>query len=159
MRCDEDMFVQMYAGIYQDLYRYALCVLGHTQEAEDAVSEAVMAAYGNIRKLRKPEAFQSWIFRILSNVCKKRMRRQAKEMSHYGEEVWDHLAAEEPDRAEALDVRKAFYVLSEEERIIVGLSVFGGYNSHEIAEMLKKNANTIRSRRSRALKKMELVLK
>lgn len=159
MRCDEDMFAEMYEGIYQDLYRYALCVLGHTQEAEDAAAEAVMAAYSNIRKLRRPEAFRNWMFKILSNICKKRMRRLAKEVHNYGEELWENLAAEEPDRAEAMDVRRAFYVLSEEERMVVGLSVFGGYSSQEIAQMLRENANTVRSRRSRALKKMELVLK
>lgn len=159
MRCDEDMFVQMYESVYRDLYRYALCVLGHPQDAEDAVGEAVMSAYKNLRKLRNAEAFQSWIFTILSNTCKKRMRQKAKEVHNSEEELWERLASEELDRAEAMDVRRAFYVLSEEERMVVGLSIFGGYNSQEIGRMLGKNANTIRSRRSRALKKMELVLK
>ena len=48
--------------------------------------------------------------------------------------------------------------LSEEEQILVGLSVFGGYCSQEIGEMMRLNPNTVRSKRSRALKKMECVL-
>lgn len=159
MRCDEDMFVRMYEGVYKDLFRYALCVLGHVQEAEDAVGEAVMAAYGNIHKLRKPEAFKSWIFTILSNVCRKRLRALAKEASARGEEEWECLSGEERDQAAAMDVRRAFTILSEEEQEIIGLSVFGGYNSQEIGQMLGKKPGTVRSKQSRALKKMELVLK
>ena len=79
MKCDEEMFAKLYESVFPDLYRYALCILGHPQDAEDAVSEAVTAAYGNIRKLRKREAFKSWIFTILANVCRKRMRTEARE--------------------------------------------------------------------------------
>lgn len=52
-----------------------------------------------------------------------------------------------------------FFILSEEERLVVSLSVFGGYNSKEIGAILDLNANTVRSKRSRALEKMSLILK
>ena len=58
-----------------------------------------------------------------------------------------------------LDVRRAFAVLTDEEQEIIGLSVFGGYSSREIGRMLDQSDNTIRSRRSRALKKMEVMLR
>lgn len=63
-----------------------------------------------------------------------------------------------PDYGIALDVRKAFFVLSSEEQEIVALSVFGGYNSREIGSTLNLNPNTVRSKRSRALEKMESIL-
>ena len=44
--------------------------------------------------------------------------------------------------------------LSEEERLIVSLTVFGGYDSGEIAKMLNLNRNTVRSKHSRALAKL-----
>ena len=74
-------------------------------------------------------------------------------------EIYEKTRMEESDYGLALDVRNAFFILSEEEQLIVGLSVFGGYNSSEIADMLKLNANTVRSKRSRALSKMECILK
>ena len=52
------------------------------------------------------------------------------------------------------EVREAYLQLTEEERLIVGLSVFGGYNSKEIGEILALNPATVRSKRSRALEKM-----
>ena len=56
-------------------------------------------------------------------------------------------------------MRQAFFVLEEEEQLVIGLSVFGGYNSGEIGAMLKLNASTVRSKRKRALEKMECVLR
>ena len=75
MICSVKKFSEMYETAYRDLYRYALCLMKNTQEAEDVVSEAVVTAYENIHKLKKEEAFRSWIFTILTNKCKKRWRK------------------------------------------------------------------------------------
>mgnify|MGYP000084379290 FL=1 len=48
----------MYETVYRDLYRYALCLMKNPQEAEDAVSEAVITAYENIHKLKKRRSIQ-----------------------------------------------------------------------------------------------------
>ena len=156
MICSVKKFSEMYETAYRDLYRYALCLMKNTQEAEDVVSEAVVTAYENIHKLKKEEAFRSWIFTILTNKCKKRWRKILKESPKREEELPEQSTA--PDYDLAIDVKKAFFILSEEEQIIVGLSVFGGYCSQEIGEMLRLNPNTVRSKRSRALRKMECVL-
>ena len=136
MKCSIKKFSEMYETVYRDLYRYALCLMKNPQEAEDAVSEAVIAAYENIHKLKKEKAL--------------------KETPGREEELPEQATA--PDYDLAIDVKKAFFVLSEEEQILVGLSVFGGYCSQEIGEMMRLNPNTVRSKRSRALKKMECVL-
>lgn len=151
---DTKAFSKLYEMFYQDLYRFALCTMKHPQDAEDAVSEAVMKAYGNIHKLKKAESFKSWIFQILVNVCRKKWS-----LREYEEQPILEEASEEKDYALVQDVRNAFAVLTEEERLIVSLSVFGGYKSPEIGEMLHLNANTVRSKQSRALEKMSLILK
>jgi RNA polymerase sigma-70 factor (ECF subfamily) len=146
-------------------------MLMQPQDAEDAVMEAVLSAYENIHKLRKDEAFRAWIFQILTNVCRRKLRQRKRQHvvtqennnvnaeGRMGAEMGQSLhMATEPDHSTRLDVQNAFFILSEEEQTIVALSVFGGYNSSEIAQMLKLNANTVRSKRSRALDKMECVL-
>lgn len=160
MRCDTKKFAGMYEGIYIDLYRFSLCMMKNAPDAEDAVSEAVLAAYENIQKLRDEKAFKSWMFTILSNTCKKKLKENEKRKKSESEETekYPDDFKEQADYGLALDVRRAFFILSEEEQEIVALSVFGGYTSKEIAVMLKSNANTVRSKRSRALSKMECVL-
>mgnify|MGYP002235321995 CR=1 FL=1 len=56
-------FQKLYeAGLSKTSNRYALCLMRDPHEAEDAVSAAVLSAYEHIHKLRKEEAFKSWIF-------------------------------------------------------------------------------------------------
>lgn len=154
---DAKAFTELYRSVYKDLYRFALCMMKHPQDAEDAVSEAVISAYEHIHKLKKDEAFKSWIFTILANVCKKKLKAKERTESELKPE---HMNGE-ADTGSGLreDVQNAFFVLSEEEQLVVSLSVFGGYNSSEIGTMLNLNANTVRSKRSRALEKMSLILK
>ena len=44
----KDEFIELYTGIYKDLYRYALYILCNKEDAEDAVSEAVVDAYAAV---------------------------------------------------------------------------------------------------------------
>lgn len=44
--------------------------------------------------------------------------------------------------------------LKEDEKEIILLHVFGGYRYHEIASILGLNENTVRSKESRAMKKL-----
>lgn len=113
-------------------------------------------AFESIGKLRKEEAFRAWIFQILSNKCKRKLKEYITKTYSY-EESEQRLEKDSKteDIAHAIHVRDAFYSLEEEERYMVALQVFGGYKSREIAELLHKNHNTVRSQVSRALKKMK----
>lgn len=146
---DKDAFGTLYETVYQDLYRFALYVLKHPQDAQDAVAETVADAFWGIGKLRNPEAFRPWIFKILSNKCKRRLREYAARPGPLKETM----QGMEQELEEAVQVRQAFFALEDEERLIVSMKVFGGYQSKEIGKMLHKSHNTVRSRLSRALKK------
>ena len=151
---DAGAFSKLYEEYYQDLYRFALYTLRNSHDAEDAVSEAVTDAYDQIRELRKASAFRPWIFRILVAKCKRQLRGYMTKPAPLPEEFADPGR----DLCEDLDVRKAFFCLSDEERLILALNLFAGYTSKEIGKELHMNPNTVRSRQSRALKKMEEIL-
>lgn len=148
---DRDAFAELYAQIYQDLYRFALYTLKNRHDAEDVVADTVMAAYEQIRRLRSEDAFRGWIFKICSNICK----RKLKEYINKTEELPDDLSASAGDFSEDTQVRAAFARLSEEERFIISMHIFAGYTSREIGKILHMNDNTVRSKENRALKKME----
>ena len=151
---DTTAFAQLYSSVYEELYRFALYMVKNPQDAEDVVSETVITAYENIPKLRKEEAFRGWIFKILMNRCKRRLA----ERGHFTvQQEWEEQKIVY-DYGIKMDIKKALWTLSEEERYIVTLSVFGGYNSTEIGNFLSKKAVTVRSKRSRALEKMKQLL-
>jgi RNA polymerase sigma-70 factor (ECF subfamily) len=149
---DAEAFAGLYGEIYENLYKFALYTLRNTADAEDAVSETVADAFASIGKLRKEESFRSWMFCILSNKCKDKLREYGRKT----EELSEKLAApqEQISLAEKLQVQKYFFKLAEGERMVVAMHVFGGYTSREIAQILHMNENTVRSKESRALKKL-----
>ena len=159
-RGDVKAFSRLYARIYKDLYKFALYMTRHQQDAEDVVSEAIISAYENISDLKKENSFKSWMFMILNNQCKKVLRigqKEKRQLTYQGEGGSED-RGHEPDYAQWHDVRRAFEMLDEEEQRIIAFSVFGGYRSSEIAQLLGKNAATVRSRKSRALEKMRNAL-
>lgn len=157
-RGDIDAFGELYGQIYKKLYAFALYTLGRPADAEDVVSEAVTDAFETIRHLKKDDSFSGWMYRIVANKCKQRMRDYYRQDGELTEGLQ---ASESPledcwseTREEYLEVRRAFFELTEEERRIVGLHVFFGYRTREIAFFMNMNENTVRSKESRALKKL-----
>ncbi len=143
-------FMQYYENVYPQLYRTALYYMRNRQEAEDAVQDAVLAAYEKFYQLRDKDKFAPWIMQILVNRCRRRMR----EWFRKEEDIAEVSISQEPDFATSSAVKQVFWELKEEERLIVALSVFCGYTSEEIAGILDKNHSTVRSRYRRALQKM-----
>ena len=146
-----ERFMVLYESVYKDLYRLAYYYLGNPQDAEDVVSETVLRAYEKFSSLRNEEAFRPWIFKILVNQCNSFLR---KHISHKAEELTTELKIEH-ELGDTVIVNEMLAVLSEEERKIVALAVFGGYKGEEIAKMMHARHSTIRSKYRRALKKLE----
>ena len=150
----KEAFCALY-GQYKDrLYRYALYRLGDPTEAEDAVSDCVLAAWKSIGSLRSEKAFGTWIFRILSNCCASRIREMIGTRGNL-----ERIYQEGADRVSApsslsVELGEALAQLREEERDIVLLSVIRGLNSSEISSLTGLAAGSVRSKLSRSLAKM-----
>ncbi len=144
---DVSAFAALYETVYKDLYRFALYILGNPHDAEDAVSDAVTDAFMQISALRSEEAFRSWMFKILSIKCRKKLGQYAS----MPDSLEEDLPHEPEDLAQKQDVRRAFSRLNRIDRQILSLRIFGGYTSLEIAEEIHMNPSTVRSRCKRAL--------
>ena len=151
---DAEAFSLLYKDVYKELHRFAYYTLHNQHDAEDAVSEAVLDAYKNIYQLQEPAAFKSWMFTIISCKCKKKMKDYQKRT----EELPEELPGEDFELSENTEVLQALDVLSEEERLIVTMSVFGGYKGKEIGDILHIKHSTIRSKYRRALDKLKQVM-
>lgn len=157
---NSDSFCKLYELYYKDMYRFAYYTLGNQQDAEDVISETVLDAFKGIKNLKKPEKFKAWIFQILSTKCKRQIAVYVSGREHLKDDAeTEQLIQEDHPYAERLDVRKAFSKLNENEKMIVSLMVFAGYNSRETAKILNSQEGTIRSAKSRAFTKMSQYLK
>ena len=150
----KEAFCSLY-GEYKDrLYRYALYRLGDPTEAEDAVSDCVLAAWKSISSLRSGKAFGSWIFRILSNCCASRIKEMIGTRENL-ERLYDAgTGSISAPPSLSMELAEALAQLGDDDRDIVLLSVIGGLNSTEIASLTDLAPGSVRSKLSRSLAKM-----
>ena len=155
----KEAFCELY-GMYKDrLYHYALYKLGNPEDAEDAVSEYVLAAWQSIRQLRSTSAFGAWIFRILRNCCVRNiresisLRENLQKLYDAGADSSAHAAGPSYPSA-AIELAEALLQLSDDEREVVLLSAVSGLTSKEISEITGLTAGSSRSKLYRSLAKM-----
>ena len=150
----KEAFCSLYGKYKDKLYRYALYRLNDPTEAEDAVSECVLAAWQSIGSLRSEKAFGSWIFRILSNCCASRIKEMIGVRENL-ERIYNSGAVRvSAPSSLSIELSEALSQLREEERNIVLLSIIGGLSSTEIATLTGLAPGSVRSKLSRSLAKM-----
>lgn len=132
-------------------------MLGNREDAEDAVQDAVLLAYKNFSQLKNSEAFKSWLFTILSNRCKRRLRfiiRNRKIMLDS-----DISMLSDSDKTSefqnAIDIYNEIEKLAFDEKLIINLSIHGGYKSQEISKIVDMPEGTVRSKLHRAIHKVK----
>lgn len=155
---DSQAFGELYEIYSKDMYRFAWYYTGNKYSAEEAVSEAALSAFENIRSLKKPSSFKTWLFKILYNECKKMQKGRiiSASFTDYSEETAKEYITEDAD--EVITLRNALGRLSDEEREILILYYSCGYSSKEISAITGIRATTLRSKISRATEKLRKLL-
>lgn len=157
-KISKEQFCNKYGKVKDSLYRYAVYRLGNPDDAEDAVSDAVLSAWKDIDNLRDEDAFSSWIFAILRNICNAKIKaliRQREKIEKAGiSEKINSEAASHDDAPLPLELREALGILSDEEKDVVLMSVVFGFTSNEISEISGLTPGSVRSKLSRSLSKM-----
>ncbi|MFZ5897938.1 MAG: RNA polymerase sigma factor [Bacillota bacterium] len=145
------VLVERHAGAY---YRSALAILGHEQDARDAVQDAVMILCRDLRRLNDPASFKTWSMRILVrrsyDIARKKRPEAVLAEAHL---VTGALAPED-----GMVVREALAQLDADHRVAVGLRYFEGLALAEIAAVLDIPVGTVKSRLHNGLKKLRGLL-
>lgn len=149
-----EAFSRLYETVYKDLYHIALYSLKSSHDASDVVSDTVLDAYCSIDKLREPEKFRSWIMRILSA----KIKRKQKEYFNTAEELNEDFPETDDFDYDSVELKDALEKLDSESRLMLSMSVLGGYTSDEISEICELKSGTVRSRLSRIKEKLRLEL-
>lgn len=132
---------------------YSLCygILGHAEDAEDAVQETFLRALDALSRFRGEAAFRTWLFRIALNLCLgwKSRRRQAP--TSLDAQPWpsdEALATPGTESPEAialrhLRLREALSGLLPRQRAILLLKEREGWSVPEIASGLRWSVNRV----------------
>ncbi|MFC8917454.1 RNA polymerase sigma factor [Streptomyces sp. NPDC047821] len=147
----------------------AAVAFGAGAEAEDVVQQAFIKAYCSLGRFRDGSAFQPWLLRIVMNETRNTVRSAVRQRAVAGREA-ELLAAEplipesaDPAVAAVEEERRALLAaalrgLSEEQRQVVTCRYLLEMDEAETAAALGWPRGTVKSRLSRALKKLGRML-
>ena len=158
---DLDAFSALTVGRTNRLYGAARLILRDDEHAADAVQDALLQAWLDLRGLRDPDRFDAWIHRLLVRACYRvASRRRSRELV----EITLNSTAE-PATADALrsisihdQLDRGFRRLSPEQRTVIVLHHYLGLSLIESAEALAIPLGTMQSRLSRATQAMRAAL-
>lgn len=74
---DRDLFGARVRACRTDLFRVSVSILRSREDAEDAVSEAVLRAWEKRDTLRDERYFETWLIRICINTSRRMLRKRA----------------------------------------------------------------------------------
>jgi len=159
-RGDHAAFVDLVRSHGNRFFAIAYRILRDVDRAEDALQDALVIAWRDLRDLRDPDRFDAWVHRLLTNVCIADAGRERRRLSNLHVLPFDDPAA--PDDLLTLADRdqldRGFRRLTADERAILVLRHYVGYEPSEIAELLGRPAGTIRSRLHHAHRAMRAAL-
>jgi RNA polymerase sigma-70 factor (ECF subfamily) len=153
---DDEAFEQLVRRYAPRMLVLASRMLGERTEAEDAVQEAFVAAWRALPDFRADSAFQTWIYRIVTNKCLNllRARRPLAPLADAGDlraPGNDPPAAAEA--AEALTaLGHALRALTDEQRACWMLREMEGLSYEEISRVVGVGEPAVRGRIHRARK-------
>lgn len=131
-------FVERIEQKKASFYRVAFGYTRNEDDALEVVQEAVCKAYTAKWRLRDPERFYPWFYRILTNTALSFLRRRPPQGAV--QEAWDALPAEDGEErwADSLWLREELGRLDDRSRTVILLKFYEDMTFREIAQVLRK---------------------
>lgn len=166
-----DLFVERYG---RRLMAFGQRMCGNREDAEDVFQDTLLTAYRGLDQLRDPGAVRTWLFRVASNACLMRRRKQARSreisLDDFKPPGWeDGYVPEIPDWSNLPDgsaareelrraLEQGFRELPADYRIVMLLRDVEGLSTRETADALDVREPTVKMRLHRARMAMRQLL-
>jgi RNA polymerase sigma-70 factor (ECF subfamily) len=158
---DLKAFEAIYKSTSQFVYNVAYRVLQNREDAQEVTQEVFLLLYHKLNNFRFESSFKTWVYRITTNsainYAKKHSRH--KDQLEYDEktmpvttrnEVHENMEKQEQNTK----IEQLLSNINPDQRACIVLRNIEGLSYEEIAETLKININTVRTRLKRAREKM-----
>ena len=142
------------------LFALAQRILRDVDRAEDALQEALVIAWRDLPRLRDPDRFDAWLHRLVVRACIHEAVRERRLMANL-RVLTIEVPAPQDDLLSVGDrdqLERGFRRLDPQQRAILVLRHFAGFEPVEIAEILGIPAGTARSRLHHAHRAMRAAL-
>jgi RNA polymerase sigma-70 factor (ECF subfamily) len=152
---DHDAFSILARASIGRLYAVASLILRDGDRAQDAVQEALVSAWRDVRALRDPDAWDAWLNRLTVRACYRAARH------HRRRDIVELHVMPDPEPVDGTDTSMSFAerdrlerhlgMLPVEQRAVIVLHFYLDQPLTEAAEILEIPAGTAKSRLHRGL--------
>jgi RNA polymerase sigma-70 factor (ECF subfamily) len=159
-RGDREAYADLIRTRGDRLYAIAQRILRDVDRTEDAVQDALVIAWRDLPGLRDPDRFDAWLHRLVVRSCVREASRQRRLVANLRALPTD-LPGSSDDLLSVADrdqLDRGFRRLDPEQRAILVLRHFAGFEPTEIAAILGIPAGTARSRLHHAHRAMRAAL-
>ena len=147
---DHDAFSELARASSDRLYAVATLILRDRDRAQDAVQEALVSAWRDVRALRDPDAWDGWLYRLTVRACYKLAKRERRR-SVVEVRAIPH---SEPDRAVDFSLsfadrdrmEREISRLTLDQRAVMVLHLYADLTLERAAEILDIPIGTAKSR-------------
>lgn len=160
---DQQAFAELVTRYRTKVWHVCLQIAGNKEDAEDALQEALTAAWQNLAKFRGEARFATWLHRIAANAALSVVRRRRPTDSIDADDGGGIVLV---DPSPAFDeqlttvdlVRRALAQLPEDFRVAIVLAEFASLPYADIAEHQGVSVATVKTRIHRGRKRLAEIL-
>lgn len=151
-----EYFWKLLAPEHSEAQRFCRRLTGSIDGGDDLYMDGLVTALQKFQSLKDPQAFRSWLYRILIN----RYKNDCRFSRRHPHEALDEEAISRytHDPADELTVRRwlerAYRALKPDEKALVVLHELEGWTVRELAGALKVREGTVKARLSRSRRRM-----
>ncbi len=172
---DQDAFEHLVRSYDRAVLGFAMNLLRSPEDARDVYQEAFLRVYRNLGSFRLDSSFQTWLYRIVTNLCldhlrRRKVRREEPAVAEAGDTAVDHMlnvreesACADPHRrllSKELGsrIRQALDRLTARERTVFELRHYQGMRLRDIGEALGTSEEAAKNCLFRVTQKMRVAL-
>ena len=130
---------EIYVRHVDMLYRVCYTYMKNPADTEDIVSDVFIKLIKHGVNFKNDEHEKAWLLRVAINLCKDNLKHWWRNRA----DINDHQNLESEDRFTEDETLKIVLELPERYKAAVYLHYYEGYNTEEIAGILKKPRSTI----------------
>jgi len=155
-KVDDEVLQRLIEVDKQRLYRIAYIYVKNEDDALEIVQEAVYKAFLNIKKLKQPEFFNTWITKIIVNASLDYIKKRNRLIYIAEEKKLEKNAIED---MEYIDLYKAVDSLEGLYKTVIILKYFEDLKIKDIAKVLDITESNVKNYIHKALKQLRVDLK
>jgi RNA polymerase sigma-70 factor (ECF subfamily) len=162
---DQAAFAYLFETRVGKISRFVQNIVSNEAETEETISEVFITAWRKLDKLKEPERFDAWLFRIARNRALDNLRKKKPTQPLDGEVLMQPDPDPNHSPESSLEasasrqlIQDALLQLSEEQNEVLTLRFLVGMSHAEVATQLGKSVEAVRALQSRGIRQLRSMI-